>query len=163
MPRKTTDIFSYKPSRTKWDRNYVYRFTNGRCYYCKKELTRAVDWHVEHLTPLSKDGEDRYINIAPACAECNRLKGTRTVEEFKKFVLEVVYWKLDQALDATEILERFGAPKEELEALRNSIKEAMDVDLDLEVEMKPNLFPGESVVKAFHELMWERLCKRTGT
>lgn len=48
------------------------------CLYCssKENLT------IEHLTPLSRGGDNFLPNIAPACLSCNSSKRDKTYEEF---------------------------------------------------------------------------------
>jgi hypothetical protein len=69
-----------------WDK------TDGRCWYCGKEL----DWyststgsrrHIEHLEPLSRGGVDDFDNLAVACVKCNARKHNRTVEEYRLVLL----------------------------------------------------------------------------
>lgn len=43
-----------------------------RCWICK-----SPRWdHVDHVKPLSKGGPHMLANLRPACAECNRRKGS---------------------------------------------------------------------------------------
>ena len=44
------------------------------CQYCGEF---NLDGHVDHILPLSKGGTDDLDNLAWACAECNKRKGTR--------------------------------------------------------------------------------------
>lgn len=53
------------------------------CWYCRVPLTLA-EAEKDHLTPLSRGGEDEIRNIVPACGPCNRLKGELTEEEFRE-------------------------------------------------------------------------------
>ena len=52
------------------------------CWYCRVPLT-LKEATKDHLTPLSRGGQDLISNIVPACIECNRLKGAHTEEEFR--------------------------------------------------------------------------------
>jgi hypothetical protein len=59
-----------------------------RCVYCYKPLVLVTLDSEEiatkdHLTPLSRGGRDTIDNIAPACFECNRRKGSMTEPEFR--------------------------------------------------------------------------------
>ena len=58
-------------------------FWGWRCYLCRAELTveTAV---IEHRTPLSRGGANWLANLAPACAECNQRKYTKTEAEFRR-------------------------------------------------------------------------------
>lgn len=55
----------------------VLRSTSGRCYLCGEPLTAA--WQVEHVIPIARGGADVLANVRPACAGCNRDKGTKLV------------------------------------------------------------------------------------
>lgn len=56
---------------------------NKKCFYCKVELTGS-NLHIEHYYPKSND------KIVLACADCNRLKWTKTGDEFFIFIKEYV-------------------------------------------------------------------------
>lgn len=62
------------------DMHAMYRDQDGLCAYCEAELNG--EYHVEHMTPLSRGGLHDWSNIALTCAACNLSKGTKTVEEF---------------------------------------------------------------------------------
>lgn len=50
----------------------------GQCLYCgaARELT------LDHVKALSRGGRHTLTNVAPACAECNGHKGTKTAAEW---------------------------------------------------------------------------------
>jgi len=50
-----------------------------RCCYCG--ATRALE--IEHLTPIIRGGRPVLGNLALACRNCNQLKMTMSVEEFR--------------------------------------------------------------------------------
>ncbi len=54
---------------------------NGKCHYCKIDV--GLDYHVDHVIPIAKGGENTLSNIVIACPKCNLSKGVKTVEEFK--------------------------------------------------------------------------------
>jgi 5-methylcytosine-specific restriction endonuclease McrA len=49
------------------------------CAYCQ---ARPEQLEQEHVTPLSRGGQHTKGNIVPACRDCNRQKGARTLFEF---------------------------------------------------------------------------------
>lgn len=49
------------------------------CFYCGEEGTKLC---MEHMTPLSRGGDNSVENIVPACRACNTSKGNRTLEEW---------------------------------------------------------------------------------
>ena len=83
----------------KWRKRYISRrgrkaFGNGSpekkellekfgasCYLCGKQR-QAKTLQVEHMHPVSRGGSNNIENLALACKECNREKGTMTVEEY---------------------------------------------------------------------------------
>lgn len=49
------------------------------CLYCG-----APAEHIDHIIPLSRSGEHRIGNLAPACKRCNLSKGNKFVTEWKR-------------------------------------------------------------------------------
>lgn len=59
-----------------------------RCIYCGLDIKEGFS--LDHMTPLSRGGENIVENIDLTCIECNTRKSTRTKEEYLK-VLEVLH------------------------------------------------------------------------
>lgn len=57
-------------------------FFGWRCYLCGEPLVFKTAI-VEHRTPLARGGSNWPANLAPACAPCNRSKGTKTEAEYR--------------------------------------------------------------------------------
>ena len=55
--------------------------TGGRCWYCG-----ATAKGLDHIKPRSQGGSNHPDNLIPCCARCNKSKGTKTTEEFRRFV-----------------------------------------------------------------------------
>ena len=73
------------------------RFT---CQYCGKSAPDVV-LHIDHIQPVSKDGDNSITNLITACAECNGGKGARelsdnAVIEKKKIQLDELQERRDQ-------------------------------------------------------------------
>ena len=51
--------------------------------YGKDKNDREVMMTVDHIIPLSRDGEDKVSNLQPMCSPCNNMKGNRTEEELR--------------------------------------------------------------------------------
>ena len=62
----------------------MYESQQGLCAYCKCELNG--DYHVEHMTPLSRGGAHDWSNITLACPTCNLRKNAKTLEEFMELL-----------------------------------------------------------------------------
>lgn len=59
-------------------RKNILRRDNHKCQYCgRSDLTLTVD----HVLPISREGEDTWENLVCACVLCNNRKGDRTPEE----------------------------------------------------------------------------------
>lgn len=59
------------------------------CNYCKVRLEKEKIIF-EHKIPLSRGGNHCICNICISCHDCNQLKGTRTEDEFLKFILNYI-------------------------------------------------------------------------
>lgn len=44
------------------------------CAYCNREILNDGMLHMEHITPISKGGNNTITNIIPVCKYCNRSK-----------------------------------------------------------------------------------------
>lgn len=61
------------------------------CYYCGRTGTKRKDadgkpWHIDHMLPRSRGGQDEYDNLVLSCAVCNMEKGTLTAQEYFDFI-----------------------------------------------------------------------------
>jgi len=58
---------------------------NWKCSYCgiKLELENITE---DHVLPLSRGGGDNIENIVPACRYCNTQKGSKTYEEYMRYL-----------------------------------------------------------------------------
>ena len=86
--RRRTDAGSFH-----WkDVAKAFRRQRWSCYYCGlpfpyfrtrgKPGIRTSWFQIEHKTPISRGGTNDPANLCLACKTCNRLKGTKTEEEF---------------------------------------------------------------------------------
>ena len=60
-------------------REYLLEKHKRTCVYCGKQNVRL---EIEHITPRSRGGSDNVSNLTLACSDCNRKKGTKTLDEF---------------------------------------------------------------------------------
>lgn len=75
--------FIFKPQ----DMLAMFNAQNGKCFYCKIDLT-TKNAQGDHRIPLSRNGTHEPTNVVLVCADCNRLKFTKTEEEFLQFIGE---------------------------------------------------------------------------
>lgn len=55
----------------------------GLCIYCNEVLPN--NYHIDHVVPLSRGGNNYCGNIALACPSCNSSKGNKYIFEWKRF------------------------------------------------------------------------------
>lgn len=53
---------------------------NNKCFFCEEELNNYKA--IEHLTPVSKGGDNHPFNLVYSCKSCNSTKRQQTLEEF---------------------------------------------------------------------------------
>lgn len=58
------------------------------CYYCKKQFPFS-DITRDHFLPVS-EGNTLVNNKVFACRKCNSLKGDKSVDEFRKFLVDKI-------------------------------------------------------------------------
>ena len=49
------------------------------CVYCGE---KPEDIEIDHIKPISKGGDNSITNLNTCCPKCNRLKGSKTLEEW---------------------------------------------------------------------------------
>lgn len=72
-------------------RQKVYAAYGNRCVICDSDEWLTID----HLTPLSKGGTDKFDNLAPMCNKCNNKKGDSILEPEQ---LEAIHSKCSIAI-----------------------------------------------------------------
>ena len=61
----------------------LYKRQRGRCMYCGRKVALA-DMHVDHKTPVNRNGSDSEKNLQILCGPCNTRKGAMTDGEFRR-------------------------------------------------------------------------------
>ena len=84
----------------------VFKRDKFTCQYCGKSAPEAV-LHIDHIQPVSHDGNNDITNLITACSECNMGKGARELSD------DAVIVKRKAQLD--ELQER----REQLEMMMN--------------------------------------------
>lgn len=130
LPPEIETLFEIKVSRlnrraktygkTDVDENALYlklyeNFIHGfKCDYCRRELSylgasERTSFSFDHITPLSKGGDNVVGNLSIACNECNSLKGTLGLQTFLRLIeqlsaeLRAQMWKDQHAKSSTKI------------------------------------------------------------
>lgn len=62
-------------SFTQGDIERIRRLQRDRCAICRKKLTR--DYHIDHITPISRGGSSYPANLQLLCPPCNHRKHAR--------------------------------------------------------------------------------------
>ncbi|MFC8583180.1 HNH endonuclease [Streptomyces sp. NPDC057217] len=52
------------------------------CAYCDCSFGPKVVAEIDHVRPTSKGGRDEWVNLAPACRDCNRSKSDLDVDRW---------------------------------------------------------------------------------
>lgn len=65
---------------TKKIRFEVFKRDSFTCQYCGKKAPDVV-LHVDHIEPISKDGDNNILNLITACDACNAGKGDRRLND----------------------------------------------------------------------------------
>lgn len=61
------------------------------CAYCGDHFPNYNHLSRDHIHPVSKGGENVWMNVVTACKECNAKKGAKTLKEAKLELLYVPY------------------------------------------------------------------------
>ncbi|MEG3768359.1 HNH endonuclease [Alteromonas sp. 14N.309.X.WAT.G.H12] len=69
---------------------YLFRRDNHLCLYCGQTFSPSLLTR-DHIIPRSRGGQDRWTNVATACARCNHAKGACTPEEANMPLLAVPF------------------------------------------------------------------------
>jgi hypothetical protein len=63
------------------NRLMIFERDSYRCHYCSKQLTR-FSATLDHIQPVSKDGDNSFQNLVTACLHCNSERGNKPVMDF---------------------------------------------------------------------------------
>ncbi|MGR3221096.1 MAG: HNH endonuclease [Candidatus Anammoxibacter sp.] len=70
------DFYNIAENRIK-----VFERDSYKCHYCDKQLTR-FSATLDHIQPVSKDGDNSFENLVTACLHCNSERGNKAVMDF---------------------------------------------------------------------------------
>lgn len=72
-PKKELDFYNVKENRLK-----IFERDGYKCYKCGKQLTR-FSATLDHIQPVSKDGDNSYENLVTSCLHCNSKRGAKPI------------------------------------------------------------------------------------
>ena len=76
VKEQDVDYYNIRENRLK-----IYERDNYRCQHCSKQLTRFTAT-LDHVTPVSKGGDNSFVNLITSCLECNSKKNARLLGDF---------------------------------------------------------------------------------
>ncbi len=76
----------------------VLQIAGYHCAYCGVGLDDKSA-EVDFKTPWSLGGKAKVDNLAASCKECRKLKGHKTLEEFRAWIFDCITLPLDKAFD----------------------------------------------------------------
>jgi len=98
----------------KSERQIVFDKFDGKCAYCGCELQKG--WHVDHIEPIVRDWwtntcnkpqNEHEANYNPSCASCNIMKGSVSLEEFRRIIGQFIN-SLNQYSTQYKFAKRYG-------------------------------------------------------
>lgn len=109
----------------KTDRELIFNKYGGRCAYCGCELQKG--WHVDEIDPVRRnwewvDGKQVFTdcmhperfnidNQNPACAPCNRLKSSQSMDGFRQSIEQFIK-SLNSYHNQYKFAKRYGLVEE---------------------------------------------------
>lgn len=90
------------------DKNYLkvlFVLQSKKCYYCDCDITEIKA--IEHLIPVSRGGNNNWINLVYSCKKCNSKKHNKTLAEFAVENLRPDWLSNMVQLTAREIQKRY--------------------------------------------------------
>lgn len=61
----------------------ISRPKSAKCFWCGKKI-KGSDIHMDHVVPLSRGGENTFINVVASCKHCNLSKGAKMPNDWAK-------------------------------------------------------------------------------
>lgn len=82
-PRRYFPACSMRPSGGAWSliRSLIFQRDDYTCRYCG---ARGVRLECDHIVPVADGGAHTEANLATACFDCNRSKGSKSLKEWRR-------------------------------------------------------------------------------
>lgn len=71
-------------------KSILFKLQGGKCFYCDKPFAYESEAIGEHKIPISRGGTNKPENYVLSCYTCDRIKGARTLDEFKPELAHIV-------------------------------------------------------------------------
>lgn len=72
-------------SNMSYNRERIFKKSDGRCFYCGCKLD-FNNFHADHFISKLNHGHGNIDNLVPSCPECNLMKGSSSIEEFRRIL-----------------------------------------------------------------------------
>jgi hypothetical protein len=87
------------------------------CAYCGNHFT-ANNLSRDHITPVSRGGENKWMNVVTACKKCNSVKSDKTLKEAR---LELLYIPYEPNLYESMVLQYRNILADQMDYLKTGI------------------------------------------
>ncbi|MFA0882265.1 HNH endonuclease [Vibrio cholerae] len=99
-------------------RQAIFDKSGGVCWYCGDPLADKR-WHEDHFYPIRRNPDGTCLNPqydveenkVPACASCNKLKSSLSIQYFRKYIDEFVD-SLNKYTNQYKFAKRYGQIQE---------------------------------------------------
>lgn len=92
------------------------------CQYCGKKAPDVI-LHVDHISPVSKGGDNDILNLITSCSDCNLGKGAREITDHSE--LERQRQQLEELNERREQLEAMLQWRDELRGFDETVLESV--------------------------------------
>lgn len=133
----------------------ILQISGYRCSYCGEGLDDKLA-QVDFKVPRSLGGDKTVENLVASCKVCAKLKGHKTLEEFRAFIFDSIALLLDKSFEALDKVEHLIDPHDLREVERVLI--ASKVRLKRFVEQRKVVFyfeqipPSDAIPDAFTDV-----------
>lgn len=124
----------------------VYEQQRGLCFWCGTET--GSSYHVDHVIPLARGGDNTIENIVVSCPTCNATKGDRLPQVFLNLLVR------RGAITKAEAAKRLDALKDRVlpsVAPETPEQEALSETDEIETEIAARVIEAHQVVQAYRE------------